>query len=62
MFAVGSDRAGGGERRQSVAKTQKAHVLFTTNVGRPQSVGVAPQSDGINDSMTDLRILTVYRM
>jgi len=43
---VGSDRAGGGERRQSSAEAQEAHVLFTADVGRPQGFGAASQSNG----------------
>lgn len=45
-FSVGSDRAGSGEGRQSVAENQKADVLLPTNVGRPQSSGFATQSNG----------------
>lgn len=43
---MGSDRSGSGERRESGAETDQAHVLFATDVGWPQSFGVATQSDG----------------
>lgn len=46
MISVGPDRFGGGKRSESVAEAQKAHVLFATDVGRPQSSGVATLSDG----------------
>lgn len=46
LIAVGSDRPGGGERRQPVAKDQKAHVLLAADVGRPQGFGAATQSNG----------------
>jgi len=46
MLTVGSDRAGGRERCQPVAKAQKAHVLLATDVRWSEGVGVATQSDG----------------
>lgn len=57
LFAVGSDRFGGWEGRQSVAEDQKAHVLLATDVGRPQGVGLAAQSNG-EQSKTRLKIST----
>jgi len=46
MFSVGSDRTGGRERCQPVAKAQKTHVLLATYVGWSKGVGIATQSDG----------------